>query len=255
MGLAPAGRLWADQISASPEPNQEIPIGEHLEYKITWLRIPVAVGELWVKEKMMLDGREVIHVIGIIETNKVLKKIFPMHDEAHSWIDAKTLESVQFEKDVSEIKEKTHERVRFDTAKKKGYYESLTTGEKKEFDIVPPVHDVISVIYWARRQSLSPGESVKTVLVANEKDWELEIKVLRKERVKFNGKKVDTFRIEPNTVSEGVTRHGMAYFNVTKDALRIPVRGVYKAPFGKVVGTLKKIETPLAIFKSLDNEE
>ncbi len=226
----------------SMKTNQEIPIGEHLEYKITWLKIPEAIGILWAKEKMILDGREVIHVVGIIETNKVLRKIFPMHDEAHSWIDAKTFESVQFEKKIDEIKIKAHEKTVFDPKKKKGYLKSLKTGEKKEFNITVPVHDLISVIYWARRQPLEPGKSFHTVLTADRKDWALELKVIGHEKVKFCGKKIDTIRVNPDTVSSGVTRHGLAYFNVTNDSSRLPVRGVYKAIFGSVVGTLKKTE-------------
>ncbi len=235
-----AGGASAEEVAIKP--NQEIQIGEHLEYRITWLKIPVAIGELWAKEKIMLDGREVIHVVGIIGTNKVLRKIFPMHDEAHSWIDAKTFESVQFEKNVDEIKIKAHEKTVFDPKKKKGYLKSLKTGKKKEFKITVPVYDVVSVIYWARRQTLEPGKSFNTVLTALEKDWALELKVVGHEKVKFQGKKIDTLRVEPNTISEGVHRKGMAYFNVTNDSSRLPVRGVYKAIFGSVVGTLKKTE-------------
>ena len=232
------GRVSAEETAIKAIP--EIQIGEHLEYKITWLKIPVAVGELWVKEKIILNGYEVIHVVGIIETNKVLRKIFPMHDEAHSWIDATTFESVQFEKNVNEIKMKANEKTVFDPTKKKGYLKSLKTGEKKEFNISVPVYDVLSVIYWARRQELEPGKSFNTMLTAIERDWALELKVIGHEKVKFQGKKIDTLRVEPNTISEGKPRKGMAYFNVTNDSSRLPVRGVYKAPFGNVVGTLKK---------------
>ena len=101
-------------------PSQEVPLGEHLVYKITWLKIPVGTGEVWVKEKTNLGGREVIHVVGILSTNKVLRKIFPMHDEAHSWMDARTFESVQFEKKIDELLINAHERTVFDREKRKG---------------------------------------------------------------------------------------------------------------------------------------
>ena len=134
---------WMGLTASTPQ-GSGIPLGERLEYKITWLRIPVGIGEIWAKEKIMLAGREVIHVVGVIKTNKVLSKIFPMLDEAHSWIDAKTFESVQFEKKVDELFLHAHERMIFDPARKKGYFESFATGLKKEFDITTPVHDVLS---------------------------------------------------------------------------------------------------------------
>jgi hypothetical protein len=179
-----------------------MPLGERLVYKITWLGVPVGTGELWLKEKTDLRGREVFHVVGKLETNRVLRTIFPMHDEIHSWIDAKTLESLQFEKDIHEIRIKAHETMHFDSKKKKGYFESYTTGLKKEFNVIAPVHDVLSAFYWTRRQTLVPGKSVKTVLTADQKDWYLTVNVVGTETIKYHGKKIRTLRIEPNTKVE-----------------------------------------------------
>ncbi len=217
-----------------------MPLGERLVYKISWLGIPVGGGELWVKEKTRLAGRDVIHIVGVIETNRFLSNIFPMHDEAHSWIDAETFESVQFEKQVNELMVRAHEKTVFDASRRKGHYESFKTGLKKEFDVTTPVHDVFSAFYWARRQVLVPGESVKTVLSCDQKDWALEINVLRRETVKLYGKNIDTIRLEPITRVNGVEKRGRAWINVTTDPSRKPIRIVYKAPFGSVVGTLKQ---------------
>ena len=227
----------------SPKPNQAIPLGEDLVYRITWIGIPVGIGQLFVREKTTLNGREVYHVVGIVETNKVLSKIFPMHDEAHSFIDAETFESVQFEKVINELIINTHEKMVFDHDKGKGYFESFKTSEKKEFDIESPVHDAFSVFYWVRRQDFIPGKSVKTTLVADRKEWALEAKVVKKEKVKIDGKKIDTIRIEPNTIVEGKEKKGLARFNLTDDASRTPVRISYKATFGRVTGTLVKVDS------------
>lgn len=226
----------------SIEPAHALPLGERLVYKISWLGIPVGVGELWVKERAQLDGREVIHIVGTIRTNKVLKTIFPMHDEAHSWIDAETFESVQFEKQVHELLIKAHERMVFDSSKQKGYFESFKTGVKNEFDITTPVQDAVSVVYWARRQALVPGASVKTVISCDQQQWAVEVNVVRREPVRLRGKKVDTLRLEPVTWVEGVERRGRAWINVTTDASQTPVRIGYKAPFGSVIGTLRITE-------------
>ena len=221
---------------------QSIPVGERLVYKISWFGIPVGTGELWAQERTELAGREVIHVVGLIENNKFLSAIFPMRDEIHSWIDAETLESVQFEKKVNESKIKADEVMVFDRTSGKGSYESFETGEKKEFDVQVPVHDVCSAFYWVRRQVLVPGESVKVTLTCDRKDWALEAHVLRRETLKLHGEKVETLRIEPVTVVEGEERRGRAWFNVTDDPSHTPVRIVYKAPFGSVVGVLKNVK-------------
>lgn len=234
MGSATAVRAEAEAA------HEGLPVGERLEYTITWLGIPVGIGAIEVKEKTQLNGREVYYVVGMIETNKVLRKIFPVHDEAHSWIDAKTFESLQFEKKIHELFIDAHERTVFDAAKGKGYLESFKTALKKEFDVKVPVHDVISTFYWARRQTLTQGSSNKIVLTADQKNWTLELDVRREESVKIHGKKIKTIRVEPHTVVEGVEKRGKAWFNVTTDASHTPIRIAYKAPFGRMVGTLKE---------------
>lgn len=253
IGVSAVGNVCAE--GPLVQPNQVMPLGERLVYKISWLGIPVGIGELWVKETTQLAGREVIHIVGVLETNRVLSKIFPMHDEGHSWIDAQTLESVQFEKKVNELLIKAHEKTVFDASSGTGYYESFTTGVTKEFPVTVPVHDVFSAFYWARRQALVPGASVATVLSCDQKDWALEVHVLRREIVKRRGTSVDTFRLEPITHVEGVEKRGKAWINVTTDASRTPVRIVYKAPFGPAVGTLKEVQSPEAFLRSARSPE
>lgn len=231
-----AGNLFADKTY--PNPNQTIPIGERLVYKVTWLRIPVGFAEMHVKEKTTLNGREVIHVVATLESNSVLSRIFPVRDMAESWIDAKTFEAVQFEKKIDEPLLKLHERTVFDAEKKKGYYESFKTGKKKEFSIQTPAHDVFSAFFWARRQSGKPGDVARLVLSADQVDWELEIKVKEEETLKIEKEKVRVLKIDPRTVSEGKERKNMAWFYASLDPDRKPVLIIYKAAFGKVVGTL-----------------
>lgn len=242
LGITGLGLMgWVKAGAEEPSLRQEHALlaGEHLIYKISWLGVPVGSGELRVRKKTMLAGREVIHIVGVIESSTFLSKIFPMRNEVHSWIDPETFESVQFEKKVNEPKIKAYEIMVFDRERGKGSYESFETGEKKEFDVQVPVHDVFSAFYWVRRQALVPGESVKIVLTCDQKDWVLEARVLHRETVMLHGKSVATLRVEPITLVEGEEKRGRAWFNVTDDSSHIPVRIVYKAPFGSVVGMLQ----------------
>ena len=234
--IASGNVLYAEETLASP--SQEVSLGERFVYKITWLKIPVGTGEVWVKEKTVLDGREVIHVVGFIETNRVLRKIFPMHDEAHSWMDARTFESVQFEKKIDELLIDAHERTTFDREKGKGYLESFKTGKKSEFKVKAPVHDVLSAFFLIRRQLSGPDHSFQTVVTADQEDWTLEIPGFRRETIEIRGKKIDTLRVEPITREGNKEKRRKSSFNVSADASRKPVKIVYTAPFGRVVGTL-----------------
>lgn len=235
LGIALIGNAVA-QEAAVPD----MPVGEHLIYKITWLNIPIGTGQVWIKEKTQLRGRQVFHVMARIETNQVLRTIFPMRDEIESWIDAERFESLQFEKNVRNKKVKSHDRVVFDSAKQKGYFESFTTGRKKEFDVIAPTHDFLSAFFWVRHQNLADGESVKAVISGDQKDWHLTAKVLKKEMMKRGNEKVNTLVVEADTSLPAEKKNWKPVLYLTEDASRTPLKIKHKAPFGHVVGTLQQ---------------
>ena len=217
-------------------------MGEHLLYDVSWMGVPVGIGELRVSERTRLSGRECYHVIAVAQTNEFLSKIYPVRDEVHSWIDAETFQSLQFEKKVNEGFYRADERVVYDASKKIEHYESLKNGSKKEFEMAVPVHDILSAFYWARRQPLKADQSVRIAVNSDEKDWDLEIEVLRRETKEVRGwQAFDTILIEPKTKLKGVLeKRGRVWIHLKNDAARIPVLITFKTPFGPVVGVLRK---------------
>jgi len=204
--------------------------------------VPVGIGELEVREKTELKGRAVYHVIAVAATNEFLSRIYPVRDEMHSWMDAATLQSLRFDKKANEGFYRADERVVYDADKKKGYYESLKNGEKKEFDIRVPVHDVISAFFWTRRQTLIPGKSLRNTVNNGEKDYALEVDVLRREQKEMRGQGVvDTILIEPKTRLQGVLdKRGRVWIHLKNHPTRVPIIITLKTPFGSVVGVLKQ---------------
>ncbi len=224
-----------------PKPNAQLELGEHLLYEVSWMGVPVGYGELWVKEKTRIGDRDVFHVVAIARTNEVLSKIYPVVDELHSFIDVNDLYPIEFRKRLSEARYRADEKTTFDPVNKKGYYESLKNGEKKEFEIGGYVHDVISAFFWVRRQILEPGKSVHTVVSSEEKDHDLEIQVLKREQKEFRGKgSVDTILVEPKTSLKGVLySRGRVWIYLSADENRIPLWIMLKTPFGPINGVLK----------------
>jgi hypothetical protein len=224
------------------EPAQEIWVGEKLEYNVSWMGVHVGYGTVEVLGKESVAGREAYHVVAIAKTNEVLSAIYPVHDELHSWIDAETLTSLQFEKKASEGFYRAHERVAYDVKKKKGFYESLKNGSKKEFDIEIPVQDVISSFYWVRRQPMTVGKSIKGRVNNGEKDYELLTEVLKHELKEMRGfGEQDLITVEPKTKLEGVLdKRGQVWIQLQNSAKRIPIQITFKTPFGAITGILKK---------------
>ncbi len=222
--------------------SQEFPAGEKLAYEVSWIGVPVGIGTLEVKGIEEVGGRKAYHVVAVAETNEFLSKIYPVRDEMHSWIDTETLQSLKFQKTASEGFYRANEVTRFDAAAKKGYYESLKSGEKKEFSMHVPVHDVISAFFWTRRQELVPGKTVKTIVNNGEKDYDLEIETVRHEMKEMRKEAdLDLLLIEPKTRLKGVLeRRGRVWIHLENTPVRIPILITFKTPFGPIVGVLKR---------------
>ena len=236
-----ASKRSAVELPALAAPARDPRVGEKLLYEVSWIGVPVGYGELWVKEKTVIHGREAYHVVATALTNEVLSKIYPVHDEIHSWIDAETLQSLQFQKTVSEGFYRADERVLFDASLKKGFYESLKNGTKKEFDIHVPVHDVISAFFWTRRQVFKPGDRLHTIVNNGEKDYDLHVDILSHEWKEIRGQgSADLLKLEPKTELKGVLeRRGRVWIHLENTPARVPILITFRTPFGPIVGVLK----------------
>ncbi len=221
---------------------ETLTIGEKLEYDVTWMGAHVGVGTLEVREKVTRHGREAYHVVAIAQTNDFLSKLYPVHDEIHSFIDADLFCSLEFQKTVSEGHYRADEKIVYDYPSGKGRYQSFENGSTKEFELLGPVHDFLSAFYWFRLQPAKPGDALKTIVNDDEKNWNLEFRVLRREKKELRGGRVyETLVVEPRTKLKGVLyKRGRAWVYFTADEKRIPVLIRIQTPFGPVVGVLKE---------------
>ncbi len=225
-------------------PLKSLTLGEKLSYEVFWMGVPVGFGSLEVQEKTNVHGRPAFHVVAIARTNDFLSKIYPIHDEVHSIIDADRFCSLEFRKVVSEGRYRADERVVYDYGKQKAFYESFKNKSKKEFEIAAPVQDFLSAFYWFRLQPITAGQSVHT-LVNDEKDnWDLEIRYLGRGTRAFRKKgEVETFVVEPRTHLKGMLYdRGRAWVYFSVDSKRIPVWFRVSTPFGPVVAVLQQAD-------------
>lgn len=101
------------------------------------------------------------------------------------------------------------------------------------------MHDFLSVFYFARRQKFASEKPVNVVLSCDQKDWVLNLYMTKKEMLKHDGKKTETLLLEPLAIVGGVEKRGRAWINLSDDNAKKPLKFVFKAPFGYVVGALK----------------
>ncbi len=231
----------AAEPSSLGAPLKTFEVGEALVFDVSWMGIPVGSGTLQVKEKVKIHGREAFHVVAIAQTNDFLTKIYPIYDEIHSFIDTQEFYSLEFRKNLKEGRYRADEVVVYDHENKIAHYESFRSHDKKEIQIPPKVHDLISAFFWFRLQPWEVGKSLHTVVNSEEQNWDLEVDVLKQETKNLRGGRViETVLVEPKTRLKGVFYdRGRAWVNFTIDSKRAPIWIKLQTPFGPMIGALR----------------
>lgn len=222
------------------KPSGIFPEREKLRFDVNWMGAHIGYGEIEVRGRETVNGREAWHVVAVARTNEVLSALYPVRDEAHSWIDVETRHSLKFRKILSEGRYRADEEVEFFPDRKKGHYRSYKNGTEKDFDVPGPVHDIVSAFYWFRLQDVPPGRSAKAVVNSEEQNWDLEVSAIGLEAKEIRGMgRVGTLCVEPKSRLKGALySRGRVWVYFTADGMRKPVWFLFRTPFGPVQGVL-----------------
>lgn len=223
------------------EPLETLREGEKIIFDVFWMGIYVGEGSLEVKERVPINGQEAFHIVAIAKTNDFLSKIYPIYDEIHSFMDTESLRTLEFRKNVREGRYRADERIQYDYAAKRAVYESFKNKSRKEFPLEADVQDFLSAFFWFRLQPAKVGDRIRTKINDEEKDWDLELHILKTEAKELRGEQVlDSFVVEPKTSYKGVfERRGRVWVHFTADAKRVPIWIRMSTPFGPVIGVIK----------------
>lgn len=112
----------------------------------------------------------------------------------------------------------------FDRSSGKAVYIDHLEDEKKEAEVPHGVHDPLSSFYLVRTMDLEVGESVYVPVFDSKRLWNVEVQVLRKEKVEVDAGTYDTIVIKPLMKSEGIfSSKGDIHIWLTDDERRMPV--------------------------------
>lgn len=127
----------------------------------------------------------------------------------------------------------------FDHANRQATFIDHRRTEKKTFTIEENTLDPLSSFYYIRTLKYEVGKSVYVDIFDSKKLWNVEVQVLRKEKVKTKLGEFDTVVIKPLMKSEGIfNRKGDIYIWLTDDLKRIPVKMQTKVAVGSITATL-----------------
>jgi len=224
---------------AAPSAAFALDVPERLVFDLTWtggVKAGTAIQEI-------VAGGDSIKVTSTARSADWISVFFPVEDTIESTL-TRTQGSLpgvprHYRMKVREGKTRRDKEITFDQNKGKAYFTDNLSGEKVVVDILPNTYDTYSSFYHIRTLKLEVGKSVFVNILDNKQLWNVEVQVLKKERIETILGKVDTIVIRPLIKSDGIfEKKGSIDIWLTDDDRRIPVRMKTKVKIGSVTATL-----------------
>lgn len=208
--------------------------GEDLIYEISWLGIPAGMGRLHIKDRLVKDEREMLHIEYSAISSDFLSSFYRVEDRAETFMDAAGLFPWNFRLKVREGRNKRDVETVFDQINHKAVFKK-DKDDPVEVSVPPAVQDAFSSLYYLRTKNLVVGEKVIIEVFEDKKNWQVEVNILKKERIKIYSGEVDTILVKPLLKYEGIfQRKGDVYIWLTDDDKKIPVQVKTKVLIGSV---------------------
>lgn len=212
---------------------------EILNYDLTWAGIKAGEASLEIMENA--DG---VKITSTAKSAKWVSVFYTVNDKVESRLLKNESPGVvgpplNYRLNIREGRHRKNKEVIFDHQNAKIVYIDYIGNERKEFEIPPAVFDPISSFYHLRTLNLEVGKSVYVTIFDSKRVWNVEVQVLRKEKVEVPAGRFDAIVVKPLMKSEGIfARRGEIYIWLTDDEKRIPVMLKTKVKIGSVNASL-----------------
>lgn len=240
----------AQQETATPLPFAR---GEQLVYQAELNRGLLRgfdVGEIRFNAGAATDGKgQVLTLVGDAISKGMLVRLsgnrFHIHIESRA--EAQPFAVLQT-KGLYEDKRKTiNSEAIFDHAAQKVLWTQTEKDKKpddpKTLSISDPVHDVLTLIYFVRTQTLKPGESFEVGMVDAGRTYRCVVNVVAGRKTNTAVGQVNTIIVEP-AIFDGerpVRPRGALTISMTDDVRHLPVKAQVKSNIGTIDITLKRV--------------
>ena len=231
--------------------NTTFQVGEELTYKLyyNWKFIWLAAGEVTFKVEEDKANQGQYHLSAVGRTFKSYEWFFKVRDYYDTYINKESLLPNVSYRDIREGKYKLYDRVVFDQEKGLATSYRGDTSEKtkkKDYNIDACVHDLLSVVYYARNidfDKYDEGQEFPVKIFMDKEVWPLNVKYkgkAKRKKVKGEGR-YNTIKFSPQVIAGEVFKKGTEMnVYVSDDKNRIPVLIESPVSVGSVKAVLKK---------------
>jgi hypothetical protein len=214
-------------------------VGEKLTFDVKYEFVKAGEATLEVSEiTRCSDDGPCYRMVSEARSTMPFSLVFEVRDRVESLVHVDSLYTTRYTKTLREGSYEAFEAVDFD---QDAHIATYSNG--KVVTIPPRVQDVLSSLYFIRTLDLEVGKSVFIENHADEKNYPLEVKVLRIETIKVPAGTYECYVLEPILKASGVFQHkGRLTVWLSTDSSHIPVMMKSKIIIGAINAVLADVE-------------
>ncbi len=172
--------------------------GEHLKYSLGWQFIVAGYAALEVLPDEEMDGRLIRSFMMTAKTRPVVDHLFKVRDNFSSLAEYDVSRSLGFTQIQREGDTKRDITVDFDWENLQARYYEALGGKSQITPIMANTLDPLSSFYFVRNQTFDVGAVIEGPMTDGKKCKVARVAVVKRETIKVNGKKYDTFKLIPD---------------------------------------------------------
>ena len=195
------GALAQTAILTAPVP--AFKPGEKLSYDLGWQFITAGQAELEVYPDQTFEGRTVRKFRLTARTHSIVDHIYKVRDSLTSISEYDVSRALGYRKVQREGDEHRDETIHFDWEKLEARYHDAISEKRRTTPIQPNTLDPLSAFYFVRNQTFELGSVIEGPMTDGKRCKIARIEVVKREKIKVNGKKYDTFKLIPDIKDVG----------------------------------------------------
>jgi len=221
--------------------------GETLEYEIYWGFINVGNAYIKIDKIVKIDEKNyAYHIISQAKSNSFIENFYSVNDINEALLDVNITNSYGYYKDINEGKYKRKEWALYNHKDNTFAGERIKnkSAEIEKFSgaISPQTFDVLSTLYLFRIYD-SINKPVTILNVNTGKNWQLNVKFHRKEKIETKIGKFKCFVLEPLVGKEGIfiPKEDKKLFVYISEKEKLPIMLKAEVFIGSVTAKLVRI--------------
>jgi len=239
--LATAHTLPSAVASLEPKPPlAQVPffVGEELVFEVRWIGLLAGHASMAVGSPVKRDGHDVYPIIAQARSSSVFSLFYHVRDMGETYVDVQGFYPWYYRLDQREGSRIAEHIVTFDQRRGAAIYSKNHTAPQV-LEVPPGVQDSLSSFYLLRILPLQVGRATTIKTFANGRTYDVEVHVLRQEKVEAYWGSVETLVVRPVMKFQEILRQkGEVLIWLTDNARRIPVRMQTEIKVGSIVATL-----------------